>query len=95
VRNIMTDEFAAKPDGYTQALASYPRYEALAIELATDPPRLAKIKQQLAGRRLTTPLFDTLRCISSVDTLSRCPPRSHSCQREIPFHSRYDRQCDH
>jgi predicted O-linked N-acetylglucosamine transferase (SPINDLY family) len=37
------------------------RYEALAVELAVDPQRLAKIKQQLADRRLTTPLFDTPR----------------------------------
>jgi predicted O-linked N-acetylglucosamine transferase (SPINDLY family) len=37
------------------------RYEALAVELATDPQRLAKIKQQLADRQLTTPLFNTPR----------------------------------
>ena len=34
-------------------------YEALAVELAGDPGRLAKIKQQLAVNRLTAPLFDT------------------------------------
>ena len=34
-------------------------YEALAVELATNPPRLAQIKQELAQNRLTTPLFDT------------------------------------
>ena len=35
-------------------------YEALAIELATNPEKLGKIRQKLAQNRLTTPLFDTL-----------------------------------
>jgi protein O-GlcNAc transferase len=34
-------------------------YEALAIELATQPEKLACIKETLAANRLTTPLFDT------------------------------------
>ena len=34
-------------------------YEALAIELATNPQRLVEIKLKLANNRLTTPLFDT------------------------------------
>ena len=34
-------------------------YEALAIELATQPEKLALIKGKLAANRLTTPLFDT------------------------------------
>jgi predicted O-linked N-acetylglucosamine transferase (SPINDLY family) len=34
-------------------------YEALAIELATNPDRSAAIKLKLANNRLTTPLFDT------------------------------------
>ena len=34
-------------------------YEALAIELATQPEKLALIRQMLAANRLTTPLFDT------------------------------------
>jgi len=34
-------------------------YEALAIELASHPHKLATIKQKLAENRLTTPLFDT------------------------------------
>ena len=33
-------------------------YEALAIDLATNPDRLAEIKKKLADNRLTTPLFD-------------------------------------
>jgi predicted O-linked N-acetylglucosamine transferase (SPINDLY family) len=35
------------------------QYVELAVELATDAPRLAGIKQKLADNRLTTPLFDT------------------------------------
>ena len=34
-------------------------YEALAVELATDPERLTAIRQKLERNRLTTPLFDT------------------------------------
>ncbi len=34
-------------------------YERLALELATNPEKLAGIKQKLAGNRLTTPLFNT------------------------------------
>jgi predicted O-linked N-acetylglucosamine transferase (SPINDLY family) len=34
-------------------------YEALAIELAMHPHKLAEIKLKLANNRLTTPLFDT------------------------------------
>ena len=34
-------------------------YEQIAIELATQPEKLADIKRKLAENRLTTPLFDT------------------------------------
>jgi len=34
-------------------------YERLALDLATDPDRLAVVKAKLAANRLTTPLFDT------------------------------------
>ena len=34
-------------------------YEALAIDLATNPRKLATIRQRLAENRLTAPLFDT------------------------------------
>jgi predicted O-linked N-acetylglucosamine transferase (SPINDLY family) len=34
------------------------QYEDLAVELATNPRRLADIKQRLADNRLTQPLFD-------------------------------------
>ncbi len=36
-------------------------YEALAIELATNPEKLGQLKQKLEQNRLTTPLFDTER----------------------------------
>jgi predicted O-linked N-acetylglucosamine transferase (SPINDLY family) len=36
-----------------------PQYEALAIELASDPDRLNEIKARLQRNRLTAPLFDT------------------------------------
>jgi predicted O-linked N-acetylglucosamine transferase (SPINDLY family) len=38
---------------------SQPAYEALAIELANHPEKLAGIKLKLERNRLTTPLFDT------------------------------------
>ena len=34
-------------------------YEALAVELATNPGKLQEIKEKLGRNRLTTPLFDT------------------------------------
>ncbi len=43
-----------------ELIASTPEaYEAVAIELASSPDRLAEIKRKLAENRLTTPLFDT------------------------------------
>jgi len=38
---------------------SHEEYQALALELATNPEKLASIKRQLAKNRLTHPLFDT------------------------------------
>ena len=38
---------------------SLPDYEALALQLATDEPRLAELRQRLARNRVTYPLFDT------------------------------------
>jgi predicted O-linked N-acetylglucosamine transferase (SPINDLY family) len=35
------------------------QYEQLAVELATDPQRLAGIRKRLAGNRLTSSLFDS------------------------------------
>ncbi len=40
---------------------SHAEYETLALELATQPERLAAIRQKLAANRTTQPLFDTAR----------------------------------
>lgn len=46
--------------GLPELVTSTPEaYEALAIELATNPDKLTAIKRKLADNRLTTPLFDT------------------------------------
>jgi predicted O-linked N-acetylglucosamine transferase (SPINDLY family) len=42
-------------------------YAALALELATNPPMLAALKQRLAGNRLTCPLFDTTLFIQHIE----------------------------
>ena len=39
--------------------SSQEEYEALAIELATNPEKLGQIRRKLERNRLTTPLFDT------------------------------------
>jgi len=45
--------------GLSTLITSTPQaYEELAIELATNPEKLAAIKHRLASNRLTTPLFD-------------------------------------
>jgi predicted O-linked N-acetylglucosamine transferase (SPINDLY family) len=44
------------PELVTESAAAY---EALSLELATDPPRLAALRRQLAVNRPTAPLFDT------------------------------------
>ena len=38
---------------------SQAEYEAMAVDLAMNPNKLAAIKAKLANNRLTTPLFDT------------------------------------
>jgi predicted O-linked N-acetylglucosamine transferase (SPINDLY family) len=43
-------------------------YEALAIELATNPQKLATIKQKLSDNRLTTPLFDAALFTKHLET---------------------------
>ena len=45
--------------GLPELITSTPQeYEAVAIDLATNPAKLADIKRKLANNRLTTPLFD-------------------------------------
>ena len=43
-------------------------YEALAIELAINPKKLAAIKLKLANNRFTTPLFDTPLFTKNLET---------------------------
>ena len=46
--------------GLSEMITQRPEdYEALAIELATNPGKLQSIKAKLAANRLSTPLFDT------------------------------------
>jgi predicted O-linked N-acetylglucosamine transferase (SPINDLY family) len=42
-------------------------YERLAIDLATNPEKLGRIKQELARNRHTTPLFDTERFVVHIE----------------------------
>jgi predicted O-linked N-acetylglucosamine transferase (SPINDLY family) len=46
-------------------------YERLAIELATDPQRLARLKQKLTDNRLRCPLFDTATATRNIEALYR------------------------
>jgi predicted O-linked N-acetylglucosamine transferase (SPINDLY family) len=42
-------------------------YEALAIEMATNPGKLKAIKDKLESNRLTTPLFDTAQFAKHIE----------------------------
>ena len=54
--------------GLPELVTSTPaQYEALAIELATNPRKLAGIKQTLAENRLVAPLFDTARFARHIE----------------------------
>jgi predicted O-linked N-acetylglucosamine transferase (SPINDLY family) len=46
-------------------------YEATALELARDRQRLARLREKLAARRLTTPLFDTDAYTSNLEEAYR------------------------
>lgn len=48
---------------------SWAAYETLALALATDPPRLAALREKLAAQRRHTPLFDTERSTRDIETL--------------------------
>lgn len=43
-------------------------YEALALDLATHPEKLADLRGRLSANRLTTPLFDTERFVRHIET---------------------------
>lgn len=42
-------------------------YERMAFELATNPDRLAALREKLAANRLTAPLFDTMRFTRHIE----------------------------
>lgn len=45
------------------------QYETLALDLATDPVRLAAVRERLAANRLTAPLFDTERTTRAIEAV--------------------------
>src|SRR5262245_23755899 len=52
----------------SELITSTPQdYEALAVELATNPEKLVAIKSKLANNRLTTPLFDTEKYTRNIE----------------------------
>jgi protein O-GlcNAc transferase len=54
--------------GLPELIAENPAaYEALALELATDPGRLSAIRSKLAANRLSSPLFDTARYTRHIE----------------------------
>jgi len=76
VLTCMGDSFASRyaasmlfaiglPELVTETQAEY---EALAIELATNPIKLKSIKDKLENNRLTTPLFDTALFTKHIET---------------------------
>jgi predicted O-linked N-acetylglucosamine transferase (SPINDLY family) len=56
------------PELVTRSLADY---EAVALELARAPERLASLRQRLARNRLTHPLFDTDLCRRHIEAAYR------------------------
>jgi predicted O-linked N-acetylglucosamine transferase (SPINDLY family) len=50
------------------AVATRQDYERIALELATDPARLADIRSRLAANRTTMPLFDSERFTRHIET---------------------------
>jgi len=46
---------------------TFERYEAMAIDLATDPGKLAGVKARLARNRETHPLFDIVRLVRNLE----------------------------
>ncbi len=65
-------------------------FEALAVELATNPDRLSMIRQKLMANRLTTPLFDCQRFTRDIEALFEAMYERY--QRDLrPDHLAVDR----
>jgi predicted O-linked N-acetylglucosamine transferase (SPINDLY family) len=56
------------PELVTETAADY---EQLALDLATDPVKLAAVKSKLAKKRLTAPLFDPSRTTRDIEAVYR------------------------
>jgi predicted O-linked N-acetylglucosamine transferase (SPINDLY family) len=56
---------------------SLDEYEALALALARDPARLGAIRQRLADRRMSAPLFDSERFARDLEALYRRMAQRH------------------
>jgi predicted O-linked N-acetylglucosamine transferase (SPINDLY family) len=58
-------------------MATPQAYEQMAIDLATQPDRIAMIKRKLAENRLTSPLFDTERFTKHIEAAYAAMHRRH------------------
>nr|WP_229169196.1 hypothetical protein [Bradyrhizobium altum] len=75
VLTILGDTFAGRVAasllhaiGLPELVAESPEaYERMAVDLATDPSRLAALRTRLAANRLTAPLFDTRRFTRHIE----------------------------
>lgn len=75
VLTILGDTFASRVAasllhaiGLPELVAESPEaYERMAVDLATDPSRLAALKTRLAANRLAAPLFDTKRFTRHIE----------------------------
>jgi predicted O-linked N-acetylglucosamine transferase (SPINDLY family) len=56
------------PELVTETVADY---EKLALDLATNPAKLATVKNKLADKRMTAPLFDTERSTRDIEAVYR------------------------
>lgn len=77
VLTCMGQSFAARVAGSLLYAVGLPElvtqtredYEALALDLATNPQRLANLRARLAANRLTAPLFDTEGHVRAIEQL--------------------------
>ena len=65
------------PELVTETAADY---ETLALDLATDPSKLAALKSKLAANRLTAPLFDTERSTRDIEAIYQRLHAGSACE---------------